>query len=276
MQKQPLAHKIASWLVPVAAAALIFAFLQIAPPGLLEKADAIGYAVCHRLEERSFSIDGRQMPLCARCSGMYLGAVLGMAFLAVRYPRQAGTPPKWALAALVLFGLAFAVDGSNSYLYLIKSSRPGALDFLPNLYIPNNTLRLFTGTGMGLAISTALYISFNQTFWQNWNDKPVLGRGKDFAALVALAVLMNLLLLPEWSLVLYPAAFLSAGGVLLLLSLVYAMLWLMLMRQENSFLHLGEAWVALLAGLTVALLQITVIDLFRLWLTGTWGGFPLP
>jgi hypothetical protein len=75
--------------------------------------------------------------------------------------------------------------------------------------------------------------------------------------------------------VLYPVAFISAGGVLMLLTLVYAMLWTMLMRQENLYLHLREAWLPILAGLTIALLQITLIDVFRLWLTHTWGGFPL-
>jgi hypothetical protein len=58
--------------------------------------------------------------------------------------------------------------------------------------------------------------------------------------------------------------------------MVYAMLWTMLMRQENIFSTLGTAWLPILAGLTITLLQITLIDLFRLWLTGTWGGFPLP
>jgi hypothetical protein len=73
----------------------------------------------------------------------------------------------------------------------------------------------------------------------------------------------------------YPVAFISAGGVLLLLSLVYGMLWTMIMRQENTYLALRQAWLPILAGLTIALLQITITDVFRLWLTHTWGGFPL-
>ena len=31
----------------------------------------------------------------------------------------------------------------------------------------------------------------------------------------------------------------------------------------------------LLAGLTMAFIQITAIDVFRFWMTGTWGAFPL-
>jgi uncharacterized membrane protein len=270
------AQKLSNWMVPLAAIAMIVAFLNIAPPGILSKADAIGYAVCHRLDERSFHVDGRQLPLCARCSGMYLGAVLGLAFLSVTYRRSAGTPPKMVIAVLALFVAIFAVDGGNSYLYLMKTTTGGRLDFIPNLYIPNNTLRLFTGTGTGLAIAVAVFLSFNQTVWEDWNNRPVLGNFRDLGILTCLAIAMDMLILPEWSWVLYPAAFISAGGVLLLLTMVYAMLWTMLMRQENAFSTLGTAWLPILAGLTITLLQITMIDLFRLWLTGTWGGFPLP
>ncbi len=40
------------------------------PPGLAGKADAVGYAVCHRIADRSFHVDGVQLPLCVRCTGM--------------------------------------------------------------------------------------------------------------------------------------------------------------------------------------------------------------
>jgi len=270
-------QKLSNWLVPLAAVAIVAGFLYIAPPGILSKADAIGYAVCHRLDERSFHLaDGTQLPLCARCSGMYLGAVLGMVFLSITYRRSAGTPPKAVIAILVLFGLAFAVDGGNSYLYLMKSVPGGSrFDFIPNLYVPNNILRLFTGSGTGLGMAVAVFVSLNQTLWKDWDTKQVLGRPRDFLILTALMLLADVLVLPEWDWVLYPMAFISAGGVLMLLSLVYGMLWTMIMRQENNFLHLRQAWLPILAGLTIALLQISVTDVFRLWLTHTWGGFPL-
>lgn len=270
------AHNLSNWMVPLAAIAIVAAFLTIAPPGILGKADAIGYAVCHRLDARSFHVDGRQLPLCARCSGMYLGAVLGLIFLSLTSQRSAGTPPKAVLAVLALFGLAFAIDGSNSYLYLLKQTSAGRLDFIPNLYLPNNTLRLLTGTGTGLALAVAVFFSFNQTIWDDWNNRPLLSRWQEFAGLILLALGLDLLILPEWNWVLYPAAFLSSGGVLALLTMVYAMLWAMLMRQENAYSTLRSAWLPILAGLTIALLQISLIDIFRLWLTGTWGGFPLP
>ncbi len=38
---------------------------------------------------------------------------------------------------------------------------------------------------------------------------------------------------------------------------------------------LKEMWMPFRGGTTLAFLMITAIDLLRLKLTGTWGGFPL-
>ena len=57
--------------------------------------------------------------------------------------------------------------------------------------------------------------------------------------------------------------------------MVFSMVWVIIMRQENTFESLKQLWLPVSAGLTLALLMISVIDLLRLQLTGTWGGFPL-
>lgn len=40
---------------------------------------SVGSVICHQLPERSFFVDGRQLPVCARCTGLYLGGVAGLA-----------------------------------------------------------------------------------------------------------------------------------------------------------------------------------------------------
>jgi uncharacterized membrane protein len=37
-----------------------------------------GSLVCHQRPERSFHLDGAQYPVCARCLGLYVGAVAGV------------------------------------------------------------------------------------------------------------------------------------------------------------------------------------------------------
>ena len=49
----------------------------------------LGGLVCHQRPERSFHPDGVQMPVCARCAGLYLGAGLGV-LAAVGFRRRGG------------------------------------------------------------------------------------------------------------------------------------------------------------------------------------------
>jgi uncharacterized membrane protein len=279
------------YLVVLAALLVFIGWILNTPPGLLGKADAIGYAVCHRIDARSFHIGSRQLPLCARCSGMYLGAVAGLAYqmvfarngsLKYGYHKRSGTPHWSVIIPLVLFVLAFGIDGTNSYLYLIKETYPGALARIPNLYVPDNTLRLLTGSGMGLGIAAMLFPAFNQTMWKDADtqrtsagERRAFPHLKSFAPLLGLTLLLDLLVLTENPIVLYPVALIGVSGVLILLTMVYSMVWVMIMQQENYFTHFSQLWLALAAGLTIAMLQISAIDALRFWLTGTWGGFPL-
>lgn len=262
------------WLVPLAALTAFAVWFFIAPPGLLGKADSIGYAICHRIDERSFHLGERQLPLCARCTGEFYAAAITLVFFAIVSPRKSGMPG-WKLGIpLLLFLAAFGIDGTNSYIYLLKSTAGGRLESIPNLYIPNNTLRLFTGSGMGIALASVLYPAFNQSAWANENRGRALS-WKTLGILVGIVFLVNLAVLTENPVVLYPVAILSVLGVLALLVMVFSMVWILMMRQENYFNSLKEMWMPILAGTTMAFLMITIIDLLRLRLTGTWGGFPL-
>jgi uncharacterized membrane protein len=262
------------WLVPLAALTVLAGFLFITPPGLLGKADGIGYAVCHRIDERSFHLFGRQLPLCARCTGEFNAAATTFIFLGFVSRKRSSMPLKGILAVLALFFMAFAIDGSNSYLYLLKQTYEGFLPQIPNIYVPNNTLRLLTGSGMGLAIASVLYPVVNQTLWRDADERPAL-TWKEFGGLLGIILLVDLGILSENPIVLYPIAFLSVLGVLALLTTVFSMVWVIIMRQENAFETLKQLWMPVTAGLTLAFLMISVIDLLRLQLTGTWGGFPL-
>ena len=41
----------------------------------------VGRYVCHQRPERSFFINGRQMAVCARCTGLYAGAAVAVPFV---------------------------------------------------------------------------------------------------------------------------------------------------------------------------------------------------
>jgi uncharacterized membrane protein len=262
------------FLVPIAAVLVFAVWFSFTPPGLLGKADAVGYAICHRLGERSFHIGDRQLPLCARCTGEFYSAGMSLLFFAMFSKKQSGMPG-WKLGIpLLVFLAAFGIDGSNSFLYLLKQTSGGLLNNVPNLYMPNNILRLFTGSGMGIALASILYPAFNQSAWRDSNPAPALD-WKKLGILMGTILLVNLAILTERPFVLYPIAILSVLGVLALLIMVFSMVWLMIMRQENEFTSWKQMLMPFLAGTTLAFLMISAIDLLRFRLTGTWGGFPL-
>ena len=239
-------------------------WLYYTPPGLLGKMDAIGYAVCHRIIARSYLIGDRALPLCARCTGMHLGSILGLLFLSAR-GKSGGLPLKKFLAIFLLFLMAFGLDGVNSYLNLINR--------FPSLYITENWMRLTSGAFVGIGIAAILYPIFNQSMWRDWLDEPVIKNWKQMGVMVLIAVLIIFAILSENPILLYPLAILSALNVILVLSLIYTIIWVMVTRRDNQFDHLMQLRWYILAGLTTAILQIAAMDYVRFLLTGTWNGF---
>ena len=99
---------------------------------------AVGSVICHQLPDRSFFLDGRQLPVCARCAGLYLSGAAGLAgwwaAKLLRGWRPQPMPPasapwatagqaRWALGLLVIVAAPTVVsyisgvlgiwDGSN-------------------------------------------------------------------------------------------------------------------------------------------------------------------
>ncbi len=242
-------------------------WLFFTPPGLLGKADAIGYAVCHRIDLRSLHIGERALPLCSRCTGTYLGVSAALLYLGLRRPRASGFPTKRAFFALGIFCVAFAVDGLNSYLHFF----PGA----PVLYTSTNLLRLITGTYFGMVLATITYAGFNQSAWQSPVEVSVLPSLWDLLAYLAIGAGVILLAWTEIPLILYPLALLSSGAVFLMFVLVYTMLAILVLRRENQANKWRDLLLPLGLGVIFAMAQIGVIDALRYFLMGTWGGFQL-
>lgn len=258
-----------SWNIPLLAlVGLVFLGWWLnTPPGILGKADAVGYAVCHRIDSRSFHLGERQIPLCARCTGMYLGAMLGLVYQLIGGRRRAGSPPKKVLVLLGALALVFVIDGLNSYLHFFPNA--------PHLYEPQNWSRLLTGTGMGLVIAAALFPAFNQSVWKTRDNRPALGSIASLVGLIALALSLDFLVLTENSMILYPLSLISAAGVIVLLMIVYSLILLVAFRAEHRYAHLTQMWWPLTAGFGMAILQIVMLDLVRYFITGTWEGFHL-
>jgi hypothetical protein len=86
-----------AWAGALPAAAFVAARPQAAAPAYLFAVAiyAIGSVVCHQLPARSFHLWGRQLPVCARCTGIYVGAALAVAvFAGARWVARSPTPAR--------------------------------------------------------------------------------------------------------------------------------------------------------------------------------------
>ena len=257
------------WLPVLLAAGASVAFIIVTPADFLSKTKMVGYAVCHQIRSHSFVIGGRQLPLCARCTGTFVGALIGLfgQMVVLRRRRSGAFPPAVVIALLVLFIGLMGFDGLNSYLTFFPS--------LPHLYEPRNWLRLTTGTLYGVAMSGIVYPAVGLTLWRSPDPKPAISGPRDLGVLLALGLGLVSLVLTEWGILLYPLALLSAVGVLALLTCVNTILVTMLARKENTMGSWRDATPALLAGLTLSLIQIALIGTVRYLITGTLDGIPL-
>ncbi len=254
------------WVLLLLGAGVLGVWLYATPPGLLGKADAVAYAVCSRNPLHSPFLGARQMPLCFRDTGMHLGALMTLLFLAWRAPRQGAFPKGAAAGLLGLLAAAFALDGGNSFVYAAKGRA---------LYLPHNALRLATGLGMGIVIGALLYAAFQQTVWQQWEDAPALTLRR-LGVLMLLAAAAGAVVWSGNPLALYPLALLSAGDVVLLLGVIYGLFAIGLLRRENTAHTWRDLTGFFYVGWLVAMLQIGLFDALRFAVTHTWGGFPLP
>ncbi|MGD8465173.1 MAG: DUF2085 domain-containing protein [Anaerolineae bacterium] len=239
---------------------VIVLFIMIPPASVLGKADLVGYGICHRLPERSFFLNGRQLPLCARCTGTFLGAVLGLTAMLVLGRRRASRlPPVPVLGILVMFTTFWAFDGLNSYMTFF----PGA----PHLYEPQNWLRLTTGLLNGLTLVSFAFPIFNFTMWREPSRERVLKNARELLVILPFVAILVLVIHAEIDILLYPLAILSSLGVLMMLTLINSMVAAVVLGREGYAESWRQAVVPMTVGLGLALLMLLLMVGLRAYLT---------
>jgi uncharacterized membrane protein len=262
----PTVRRAAFGSAAILAGLIIGLWLLGTPPGILGKADAIGYAVCHRIAERTFHTHDRPLPLCARCMGTYLGVIAGLAYFVSRGRARAGKlPPAKILFAWGVCGAAYAFDGLNSYLTFFEFYTP--------LYAPHNTLRLITGTGFGLAMITVVLPVFNSIAWADPQPEAPLRSFKEMGVLLILAAITCAAVLLDQPTLRALLGVISAASVLLMFCLIGSVGFLVATRLDNRITRWHDLLLPAMAGLVFAISVIGVIDLVRYLFTGTWDGF---
>ena len=102
-----------------------------------------GDRLCHQKADRSFFINGNQMPFCSRCTAIWVGLAIGLGFL-IFYK----IPLNTKFLFVILIGLIpIGVDGIGQLLHLWEST---------------NIIRVITGLLIGIVCGIAIGIIIDE------------------------------------------------------------------------------------------------------------------
>jgi uncharacterized membrane protein len=104
---------------------------------------AAGSIVCHQRPDRSFHLWSAQMPVCARCTGIYAGAAISAAVLLVRSRAARAEFSSPILPNAVRRILAAAALPTAATLIVEWTTR----------LTPSNTVRALAGIPLGAAVA---------------------------------------------------------------------------------------------------------------------------
>lgn len=139
--QRALAGGAVAWAAALPVAALVAAQPQ---PGVVAylfafAVYATGAAVCHQIDGRSFHLWQHQLPVCARCTGIYAGAALA-ALAAIASGRGESPPGRARLHPRWVVGLAVVPAAAT----LVFEWTTGVT--------PSNLTRAATGVVLGAAV----------------------------------------------------------------------------------------------------------------------------
>ncbi|MGE5330026.1 MAG: DUF2085 domain-containing protein [Deltaproteobacteria bacterium] len=107
----------------------------------------MGSLVCHQIKERTLLIDNIYLMVCARDTGIYIGIIFGIAFLALNRRLNADWPPKLKHALiLILMMVPMIIDGATSYMGVRNT---------------DNLTRLITGGFFGFPLAVFFVVARN-------------------------------------------------------------------------------------------------------------------
>jgi uncharacterized membrane protein len=143
--------------LPVAAFAWVGVLLAapVAPVDVAGPVYLFGSFICHQIAERSFHVDGVQLPVCGRCFGIYAGAAVGLAASLVVRPRAGRTAGREGPPYVRLL--------------LVSASIPTLATLVlewSGLWQPANTVRAIAGAILGMGVALAVMAALHYEQWQ--------------------------------------------------------------------------------------------------------------
>jgi len=197
----------------------------------------IGSLICHQAAERTIRLGDTLLPLCARCTGIYLGFLIGILYqFAFWRTRLKELPSLKILLASALLLVFLIMDSSGSFL---------------NLWTSSNLMTLTLGLLGGSSIALLLFPVFNFSLFKSSKKDTSIRKIAEYSGLLVLLSAGLLMILSGSSIFYSFIAIASIAGIILL----YLMLNITIAAQitrgifrtsqktQRSFLILGVALI---------------------------------
>lgn len=146
----------------LAGAALVWVGVLVAAPALpLALAAPVylfGSFICHQIAERSFHVDGVQLPVCGRCFGIYAGAAVGAlmgAWMTMRSSESADRVARWGRSGLRPLLVAVAIPTLATLFF----------EWLAVWHL-TNAVRALAGSILGAGVAFAVIAAIHYEQWQ--------------------------------------------------------------------------------------------------------------
>jgi uncharacterized membrane protein len=222
-------------------------------PVLLKVLNFLGGGLCHQLDPRSFGFDGLYMPLCSRCTGIYVGFLFSLVAIIIIERRVKGEfPSVKAIAAALCVILLMGLDAGASALRFFTS---------------NNYIRFATGFLAGWFIALILIQLKNILMWKKLVRVPYLSDKKHFliwiicgSGLVAAFMFSFERLLVFWGV-------LSVLGMIIFVNLIVLILFFGTIRRLTNKINSWKCYVlCFTAGIVLSIGILSLLSIVRQFL----------
>jgi uncharacterized membrane protein len=212
-------------------------------------------------QDHNLFLAGLQLPICARCTGIYMTVVTTLGMLLLLGRGRAGGLPPWHISA-VLVGLVIimGIDGVNSLFNEVGASVA---------YEPRNDVRSLTGMGMGMGMAVLLLLIFNLSLRADADDaQPILKNWWEVGGIALLNLLILAAVFGSIDLLFWPVAALSVLGMAGALYVVNLVVVAVVLGYANVVTRPSQLARPATLALLPTLLLLGGFAWLRAWLAG--------
>ena len=211
--------------------------------------EIIGFSVCHQLPSRSLYIGNIILPVCSRCSGIYIGFFTAAIVLFIMFRKKENDlPPLYILVIFAFFFLSTIIDGIASNF---------------GIYNTNNNLRFLTGFLCGASIMGIIYPIFTFQYYKKSKNEKIFKKPlKLIIYFLILAVFITVTLI-GFNFLGYFYYYLSAFSIVFTFYFINLVIALLIPPFSQRAHRLASKYLILPSIISIALSSLEILVFYR-------------